>query len=156
AGPVLRHRHGPVLRARRRRRLPQQRGLHDGAILRGRRRSGGVPRRHADLPAVIAARVWLPALVLAIGCGGSVAGTGGAGGQSATTTSSSTTSASSSSGGGAAPLGQCASDADCGGAPCVLLTPDGYGVCIVHVDPVTECGPLMGCCNSDLCPGESQ
>lgn len=103
------------------------------------------------------ARIAPLALAVALGCGGVVQqGTGGAGGQGAATTSSTASSTSSSSGGGAAPFGECASDADCGGAPCVSLTADGYGVCIVHVDPVTHCGPgEMGCCNSDLCAGDS-
>lgn len=81
---------------------------------------------------------------------------GGAGGQASATTATSASSASSGGAGGSAPFGECASAADCEGALCVPITSDGYGVCSVHVDPVTKCGPLMGCCNSDLCPGESQ
>lgn len=95
------------------------------------------------------------ALLLAgAACGGSVAGTGGAGGHTAATA---TTTTATGGAGGAAPVQptECTSDADCGGAPCVGVTSDGYKVCLVHIDPVTSCGPLMGCCNSDQCAGSA-
>jgi hypothetical protein len=104
------------------------------------------------------------ALLGAAGCGsvvtpgtGGAAGTGGAGGQGTAGASSSSAGSGGSGGSGGAPaIGDCVTDADCGGAPCVTLVPGGYRVCIVHVDPVTSCGPgQMGCCDSSLCAGSA-
>ena len=114
------------------------------------------------------------ALAPAIGaCGSSVtdsassgAGSTGAGGATSTsnaagtgttstssTTSSLTTSTSTGAGGGG-DHGACKNDADCGGKPCVALTPGGYTVCIDVPAEATMCKRQMPpdqCCKSSDC-----
>lgn len=100
---------------------------------------------------------------LAFGCNGEVssagAGTSGGGGASSSNTtstsgtSSTSSTASTSSGVGGGPHGDCQSDQDCGGSPCVPLTPGGYTVCLSFPNEATECqaGGSDLCCNSADC-----
>jgi len=95
------------------------------------------------------------ACVALIGCGGrvtlstSTTSSSGAGGQTGGSTG-----VSSSSGGGASQHGDCASDADCAGKPCVALTPGGYRVCESAPPPAAGCGSVPGeCCTTMDCMG---
>src|SRR6185437_7740845 len=71
-------------------------------------------------------------------------------------TATNSASASSSSGGGGAPSsGDCQTDADCPGGPCVPLTPGGFLVCQEPPSQATSCtGPLDQCCpdTKSYCP----
>lgn len=112
------------------------------------------------------------AALLAVGCGGNVEGTGGSGGSTGgsggtgATAGSGGTGATAGSGGsgatagsggsgGSVAAGDCQSEADCGGSPCVEVTPGGYKVCLKAPPEATECmpdGPLEDeCCNSAEC-----
>jgi hypothetical protein len=110
----------------------------------------------------------VPAMMLLfVACAGSVTrettqGSGGSASTSsstgadisnATSSASSASNTSSSSGGGV--HGDCHSDADCNGMPCVPLTPGGYLVCLEPVAEATSC-QVMGspnqCCTAADCP----
>ena len=79
--------------------------------------------------------------------GGASTGTGT--GTSTSTSSSSSTSSGSTSGG--APLGDCKTAADCGGNPCVPVTPGGYTVCEATPPEATMCTLPPGGPGSDQC-----
>ena len=84
------------------------------------------------------------------GTGGQTSSATGNTGASSTTSSNSTTGTGM--GGGA--HGDCQTDADCGGKPCVALTPGGYLVCLAPIAEVTMCDPSTppnDCCSSADC-----
>jgi hypothetical protein len=94
--------------------------------------------------------ILLFSLVMAA-CSSTVQTSGGSGGQGgASTTTSSGAS------GGSAPVGDCASDADCNGGTCAPVTPGGYKICLSAPPEATACtmppGPFPDdCCSSADC-----
>lgn len=89
-------------------------------------------------------------------CGGKVStqttSSSSSSGVSSSTSSSSTTSSTSSSSGGA--VGDCQTDADCGGKPCIPLTPGGYLICQDIPAEATTCHPqgqMDECCKTSDC-----
>jgi hypothetical protein len=95
------------------------------------------------------------------GCGGNVTGSGGGGsgtGGSAGTTGSGAGNTGGSTG-GALPAGDCQSAADCGGNPCVEVTPGGFKVCTSAPPPeASQCTPNNPvpdeCCTTADCMGK--
>jgi hypothetical protein len=92
------------------------------------------------------------------GCGGNVtnATTSGAGAQGSTSSGpgSTSTSTSTTGSGGSGGHGDCTTDADCGGKPCIPLTPGGYTVCQNIPPEATMChmqGIMDDCCDSSQC-----
>lgn len=104
-----------------------------------------------------------PSLVLAVvGCRNEVTlGSSGAGGSAAATSSSSsagpsTTGSASSdaSSGSGGSIGDCTTNDDCEGAPCVPIVPGGYRVCAALPPEATSCDPAHiddQCCSSADC-----
>jgi hypothetical protein len=47
--------------------------------------------------------------------------------------------------------GDCDTATDCGGDPCVEISPGGYRVCVTKVPEATTCDPAGGCCKTADC-----
>lgn len=95
--------------------------------------------------------------VFATGCGGEVSGTGGSTGGTGGGTGGTggNTGGSGGSTGGALPTGDCTSEADCNGNPCVESTPGGFKVCTSFPEEAVGCTPNNPvpdeCCTSADC-----
>src|SRR5260221_7638874 len=97
------------------------------------------------------------------GLGGSIAGAGGAatggGGSAGRDAGFDARGGGGAGGAGGTPMnsGDCDNTADCGGDPCVELSPGGYRVCVAKVPETTTCSiPPGQCCKSADCGSDAR